>query len=440
MKIAFVQPANNQKSGKWKAQGVYRTPTNLAILASYVRENGYDPKIYDFDLESGNSIENARTIMSDNPDVIGFTCLTPRFPLVVEIANECKKIKSNVVTVVGGSHVNGQPKHVVKYPSIDYAILGEGEEALLDLLNHIEEGKDVSNLPNLAFEKDGNCIVNPKRPYIEDLNTLPFPAWDLLNLDYYTDPAFFNGPHLGILSGRGCPFNCNFCASKVVWGRNTRVRSAISLADEIEIAIKEYNIREFMFYDDTFTINKNMVRLFHDEIVKRKMDIRFYAQVRVDTIDYELVTTLKKSGCFAVAIGVESGNDQILKNIHKNLNKEQIRKACKDLKRANMPFLASYIIGHPGDTHETIKATIDFADEIDADQSKFLIATPYPGTELYNLAVSKGVLKEEGAESLGDHTYFQHVAANLSEVSDEELLKYQQLAFDNYDLKKSPLV
>jgi len=124
----------------------------------------------------------------------------------------------------------------------------------------------------------------------------------------------------------------------------------------------------------------------------------------------------------------------------KNLTKDQIRAGCKVLKKAKMPFLASYIIGHPGDTHETIRQTLDFANELDADQSKFLIATPYPGTRFFQMSVERGILPKEGAKNLGDHTYFQHVAANLSQVSDEDLLAYQQQAFDDYDQRKRPLV
>jgi radical SAM superfamily enzyme YgiQ (UPF0313 family) len=195
-----------------------------------------------------------------------------------------------------------------------------------------------------------------------------------------------------------------------------------------------------MFYDDTFTMSKKRIIEFCDLIDRKGLNIRFYAQARVDTIDVELAVRLKKSGCFAVAIGVESGDDHILGKMGKQVTKQQIREGCESLKKAGMPFLASYIIGHPGDTHETIQATIGFADELDADQAKFLIATPYPGTKLFDMAVNAGLLSENGAENLGDHTYFQHVAANLSCVSDDDLLRYQQKAFDDYDERKRPIV
>ncbi len=440
MRITLVQPPNMQRKGKWKSQKVCRTPTNLALLAAYVRRYGHEPRIVDLDIEGGTLEEIARLILANDPQVIGVTCLTPRFPITLDIIAECKGLHPGVKAVIGGPHVTGLPQYVLQDPVIDYGVVGEGEETFRELLDHLAVGKPVESIANLIHRRNGAVQINPVRPFITDLDALPLPAWDLLKLDYYVDPAFYQGPHLGLMSARGCPFDCYFCASRVVWGRRVRYRSPANMITEIEEAINKYQISEFMFYDDTFTLNRNRILTFCDAVSERRLDIRFYAQVRVDTIDLETAQKLKAAGCFAVAIGVESGNDHILKSMGKKLTKDQIRTGCRVLKEAHMPFLASYIIGHPGDTHETIRQTIDFANELDADQSKFLIATPYPGTRFFDLAVERGIIPPEGAADLGDHTYFQHVAANLSEVSDADLLAYQQQAFDDYDHRKRPLV
>jgi anaerobic magnesium-protoporphyrin IX monomethyl ester cyclase len=440
MRITLVQPPNIQRRGKWEMQKVCRTPTNLALLAAYVRQNGHEPKIVDLDIEGGNLEEIAHLILFNDPQVVGITCLTPRFPITMDIAAECKRLKPDVIVVVGGPHVTGLPKYILKNRVIDYAVIGEGEEAFLELLNCLADGWPVEGLANLIHRSGEAQKINPVRPFIADIDALPFPAWDLLKLDHYLDPVFYKGPHLGLMSARGCPYNCYFCGSRVVWGRRTRYRSPANMLAEIEEAIGKYNIREFMFYDDTFTLQRNRILEFCEAVIARHLDIRFYAQIRVDTIDVEIAKKLKAAGCFAVAIGVESGNEAILKTMGKNLTKDQIRAGCNVLKAAEMPFLASYIIGHPGDTHETIQQTIDFANELDADQSKFLIATPYPGTRFFDMAVARGIISDEGAGDLGDHTYFQHVAANLSKVSDADLLAYQQKAFDDYDQRKRPLV
>jgi radical SAM superfamily enzyme YgiQ (UPF0313 family) len=429
-----------QRKGKWKMQKVCRTPTNLALLAAYIRMHGHEPKIVDLDIQGGTLEEIARLILANDPQVVGITCLTPRFPITLDIATECKRLNPDVIIVVGGPHVTGLPRFILKSPVIDYAVVGEGEEAFLELINNLAADRPVEQVANLICRDDGAVKINSVRPLITNLDKLPFPAWDLLMLDRYVDPAFYEGPHLGLMSGRGCPYECYFCASRVVWGRRVRYHSPANMIAEIEEAIGKYHIREFMFYDDTFTLHRKNIVQFCEGVIARHLDIRFYAQVRVDTIDVEIVQKLKAAGCFAVAIGVESGNEAILKTMGKRLTKDQIRAGCKALKAAKMPFLASYIIGHPGDTHETIRQTLDFANELDADQSKFLISTPYPGTRFFDMAVERGIISEEGAEDLGDHTYFQHVAANLSAVSDEDLLAYQQQAFDDYDQRKRPLV
>jgi anaerobic magnesium-protoporphyrin IX monomethyl ester cyclase len=440
MRVTLIQPPNMQRTGKWKSQKVCRTPTNLALLASFIRQSGHVPRIVDLDIEGGTLEEIARLILANDPQVIGLTCLTPRFPITMDIAAECKRLNPGVIVVIGGPHVTGLPEYVLEGTVVDYGVIGEGEQVFLELIDNLAAGRPVESVANLIYRQKDTVKINPVRPFIADLDRLPFPTWDLLKLDNYVDPAFFKGPHLGLMSARGCPFDCYFCASCVVWGRRVRYRSPANMMAEIEEAIHTYGIREFMFYDDTFTLNRNRVTEFCDAVINRRLDIRFYAQVRVDTIDVEIAQKLKAAGCFAVAIGVESGNEQLLKAMGKNLTKEQIREGCKVLKQAKMPFLASYIIGHPGDTHETIRETLDFANELDADQSKFLIATPYPGTRFFQMSVERGILPKEGAKNLGDHTYFQHVAANLSQVSDEDLLAYQQQAFDDYDKRKRPLV
>jgi radical SAM superfamily enzyme YgiQ (UPF0313 family) len=238
------------------------------------------------------------------------------------------------------------------------------------------------------------------------------------------------------MTGRGCPYDCIFCASKVTWGKKVRLRSAGNVVSEIEELINKFKINEFMFYDDTFTINRARAAEICDMILLKGLKIRFYAQSRADTIDLELAKKMKKAGCIGVAIGVESGNEKILKEIGKCETKDQFRKAARVFKDADMPCVSSYVIGLPGDTRETIQETIDFANELDTDQAKFMIATPYPGTKLYEIAVQKKLLKSADIEDMGDFTYYQHVAANFSCVSDQELMEFQRKAYDDYDKRK----
>jgi len=435
MRIALVNPPNIEHTG------TFRPPINLAMLAAYVRQHGHDVRIHDFEIngkDDGQALANI--LMKDKPDIIGLSCLTPRYPIVVKTAKACKAISNKVITLLGGPHVAGDPEAVFYDPAIDYAIIGEGEDALADFLDYTQAGRDVSSIPNLAFRQGNSITVNPPRPFIKDLDALPFPAWDLLDIKAYVDPVMFKSNYMGIISARGCAWDCIFCASKVVWKRIVRMRSAENLLKEIRILTSKYGIFEFMFYDDTFSIDRNRTLKICDLIKQEHLKIRFYVSLRADTIDQEIAEALKHAGCLVVFLGVESGDDDILRMTGKGITKTQICQAVKVLKAADLPVLASFILGHPGDTHRTIQATIDFAKELNTEQVRFLIAVPYPGTRLYDLALKKGVLAKPDPMKLGDYSYYQHVAVNFSEVSDKELMQYQKRAYEEYDLIKRPIV
>ena len=384
-KVVFVRPPNLQKTGQWKKQGVIRCPLNLAMLASYIRDKGaYDCSIVDFEITPVSTYaEMAIHILKEHPKYVCMTTLTPRFPTVVYISQEIKKRKPDVQIIVGGPHVSGSPESLI-LGGISYGITGEGEEALLELLTYLEEGKDCSFLRNLVFrESTGKIKINPRRPFIKNLDALPFPAWDLMEIDKYVDPANYEGPHMAVFTGRGCPFNCKFCASSATWKRKYRVRSVESVIDEIRYIVNVLKVHNIMFWDDTVAVHRKRLFEICDRLVKEKLNINYVVQTRAEDVDEEIVYVLKNSGCSHLHIGVESGNEKILKETGKELTKAQIRKAVQIMKVANMPCIASYIIGLPGDTHETIQETIDFAFELDAYQSKFMILCVFPGTAYY---------------------------------------------------------
>ncbi|MBN2406674.1 MAG: radical SAM protein [Elusimicrobia bacterium] len=435
MRISLVNPPNIEHTG------TFRPPINLAGLAAYVRERGHEPKIYDLEAERIDDVKQiAELLMKDNTPVIGFTCLTPRYPVIANIAAACKNIDSKVIILLGGPHVSGAVESVFDDSSIDYAVVGEGEEPLEDFLDYLEEGRDVTAIPNLAYRLNGRIVVNPRRPFIKDLDSLPFPAWDLLPLSLYdNDEVMFNSHYMGINSARGCAWDCNFCASRVIWNGKVRFRSAENLVKEIKTLVEDYNISEFMFYDDTFTVNRKRALKVCELIKKEGLKIRFYVSLRADTIDREIAAALKEAGCLVVYIGVESGNEDILRSTGKGIKKEQLRSTVSMLKDIGMPVYTSFIIGHPGDTHETIRETIEFAKELDSEQAKFLIAVPYPGTHLYDLALKKGFLGGSHASEFFYYSCYQHVAVNLSAVSDEDLMAYQKKAYEEYDLRKRSL-
>ncbi|KPK42867.1 MAG: hypothetical protein AMJ78_00965 [Omnitrophica WOR_2 bacterium SM23_29] len=439
MRVVFVQPPNLQRSGDWKKMRVSRPPINIALLAAYIGQFGCESFIYDFDWFEGTVEDMAKLILSKNPDVVGFTCLTPRMRITLFIAAKIKELNPNVKIIIGGAHVNAAKERSLYSKDIDYAIYGESEQALIELLRAIETNGDLKYIQNLIYRDDNKVIMNPARSFIQNLDELPFPAWELLNLQEYRDHSTFDGIHMGVMTSRGCPWDCIFCSSGVVWGHKVRFRSVESVIKELEQIVHNLGITNIMFYDDTFTVNKPRFLKICNEATKRKLNLKYYCQLRVDTIDEEVADALAESGCIAAALGVESGDEEILKVLKKGIEKGQIYKAVKALKSAEVPILASYIIGSPGETHESIQRTFEFAKELDTDQTKFMICTPFPGTELFGMAVEKGLLTDDlSPDQCAEVTYYQHVTANLSKVSNEDLLHYQRLAYNMFEQK--PLV
>lgn len=437
-KVVFVRPPNFQKSGHWKKQGVIRSPLNLSLLASYVRQNGsYDCFLLDFEVTCAETVgQMARAILEKSPKYVCFTTLTPRFPTVAKISLEIKKLDKNVIIIVGGPHVTGAPG-VSLLDGIDYGIIGEGEEALLELLNQLEKPDyQISHMRNLVYRSGSSVQVNEARPFIKDLNALPYPAWDLMAIDEYQDPTYFDGPHLAIYSGRGCPYDCSFCASAVTWKRNLRLRSVENVMGEIHQIVDVLKVHNFMFWDDTFAVDEKRAFEICSQMIKDRLTVGYTVQLRADSVTERLVDILKRSGCRFAAIGVESGNEEMLVRIGKRETKDQFRQAVRIMEKARLPSIASYIIGLPGDTRETIHETIDFAFELNADQSKFMILAPYPGTKVYDLASQAGLVDPWSFEQMEATNYYDSVAINLSEVSNDELLKFQDEAYARFDQSK----
>lgn len=436
-KMLFVRAPNLYKSEGWKKQGVLRTPTNLAMLASYIRELGnFNVELLDLELFPTNNVDDMiKEILSKEAKYIGFSTLSPRYPTILKMCWKIKKTNPNAVIIVGGPHISGNPNDC-KYEGVDYGIVGEGEEALLELLNALESNSDITNIKNLVYKKDGQVITNPRRPVIEDLDTLPLPAWDLIDIKEYRDPPYFGDePHAGVFTSRGCPFDCTFCASKVTWGRRVRFRSIENIMKEFTLLATKYGVKNMHFYDDQFAIRAARAIELVTAMQKANLGFKYYVQIRADSITPELAKALKETGCVGTAMGVETGNEEMLKSIRKKETKDQIRNAVKLLKQEGVPILTSYIIGLPGDTHETIQETLNFARELDTNQMKFMLLTPVPGTDVYNLAVERGLLDPNDLEQMEKTTFYDSSATNLSNVSVQDLIHYQDIAYKELDLK-----
>ena len=238
-----------------------------------------------------------------------------------------------------------------------------------------------------------------------------------------------------IITSRGCPYNCIHCISKLIWKRKVRYRSVTNLVDEIEECVKRYDIREFNFYDDTFTLNKKRVVEVCREIRKRNLKIAWICFGRVNLIDKEMVLEMKKAGCRKISFGLESGSQKILDLMRKNATLEMVRKAVKIVKGVGLEVHASFMLGNVGETGETIRETINFAKELDLDNATFFITAPFPGTDLYNIAKEKGYINENTKwEDFAPITKSPPILCQ-GNLTKEELIKWQKRAFNEFYLR-----
>jgi radical SAM superfamily enzyme YgiQ (UPF0313 family) len=409
----------------------------LNYIAGVLSKNGYEVKIYNADYESSENYADQReifesydnykkiltnlnhplwlevkeTIESFSPDIIGITMLTGTYKSAENIGRIAKESDEDIAVVVGGTHPTVLPEETIKNEYFDYVVRGEGEYTFLDFVN----GLRIEDIHGLTYvNKRGEIVNNPDREFIEDIDSLPFSRRDLyLNDTCYMDYGY-------IMTGRGCPFECTFCASKKVWKGHVRFRSPENVVEEVKHVHDKYGTKLFYFVDDTFTLNKKRTKKICELLVENDLDISWICDTRVDTIDEELLRLMKKSGCVRVKIGVESGSERILKKVKKKITKKQIRDSVARIKKVGIDLTIYLMIGFPTETEEEMRETLDFARELEPTYYSLSILAPYPGTEIYDDVIRSGVtLPKEHWE------YFFHQSKDmvLTDNIDENLIE-----------------
>jgi radical SAM superfamily enzyme YgiQ (UPF0313 family) len=357
----------------------------LGYLSSYLREHGVRTRIVDGLLEDLSTDELAARC--EPFEVVGVNCLSDYFPEVIELTRELKRRGKTVI--VGGPHASGAPGPTLERSGADFVVVGEGEVTLHELLVALAEGGDPAAVPGVAAASDGGASLR-ERPFVADLDSLPFPDWAAMHPHRYRHAphgAFVKRfPVAPIVSSRGCPYECTFCASPRLWRRSIRFRSPGNVVDEIDHLVRRFGVREIHFEDDNLTVKRRHVEGICELLLSRGIDVSWAAPngVRVDTLDVELLTLMKRSGCYFLAFGVESGNQEILDRIKKGTDLETIRRAIEAARSVGIQTQAFNIFGLPGETAETIEQTIDFNIETGLDRAQFLLLDVLVGSELYD--------------------------------------------------------
>jgi anaerobic magnesium-protoporphyrin IX monomethyl ester cyclase len=387
MKFLFVIPKNNFAFFGYRGISPSFPHLGVAYLIAALQREGIEVKL--FDDSSGKTEEDLFDLIATfKPDLIGLTLFTLSRPFAYPLISKIKEM-TRIPVVIGGAHVSTIKTEALSETKADFAIKYEGEYPLLELVREIQNsGSDFSEIKNLIWRDGGRIIENPDRAYLTDLDSLPFPQFDLYDIKPH--PAY-GEKIVPLITSRGCPFRCNFCSVKLYMGRGFRKRSPENVFREIKYQY-EKGYRQFDFNDDCFTLDKKRSEAVLDLIINSGLKIRFqfYNGLRVDTVDPGILKKLKQAGCFYISYGCESGNEEILKNIQKAVTLQEVRQATAWTKAAGIACSVNFIIGHKGETYQTAMDSVRFARSIPVNFVNFYNLIPYPGTEAFEWAKEHG--------------------------------------------------
>lgn len=393
MKILLINPPTtfSQIYGDWDLSELdtYSPPLGILYLAGYLRENNHKPHVLDLEALKWDFDHLLEVTSQINPDLIGITSMTINFMNAQRIAGIFKDRFSSVPIILGGAHLTATPKEtMLKSPMFDFGIYGEGEISFLEFVEKCTAKEPITNIKGLVWRNEENkIIINEPRPYIEDLDILPFPAWDLLDNFPESYPLSIleskRLPAASIMTSRGCPFHCTFCDNKI-FGTKVRHFSADYTIRMINHLIGTYGIKDLMILDDNFLLNRRKLFEICDTIIGDKLDLTWYCMGHANTMTEDRLRKIKEAGCWFIELGIESGNDEMLKRIRKNTTKAEIAEAVGLAKKIGLKTKGNFIFGFPGDTEKTIEESAKFAIEINIDffQQNFL--TVWPGCEIYS--------------------------------------------------------
>jgi radical SAM superfamily enzyme YgiQ (UPF0313 family) len=380
MKVLLIQPSETDRA---------MIHLGLGYLAAALEKRGDTVKVLDVGVAGGSERNLLQNIESYNPEVVGITAQTASYSKALRISRLVKKWNHTCPVIFGGPHASILTEEVLKEPTVDIVVRGEGDATIVELMNCLEAGDPLAGVRGISFKQNGGIYHNETQPFVENMDALPFPAWHLFDMDRYL--ARMKGRKVApVLSSRGCPFGCIFCYRGPAAGKTFRARSPEKIIEEIRLLQGRYGIGDILFVDDIFTLNQKRAERICDLIIESGLDISWRCQTRADCLNLDLLHKMKASNCIDISMGIESGNTQILAATGKKITKEKIREAFRLIKEVGISTSSSFIIGLPGDTVETVKETIEFAKELNSNYAIFYAAIPYPGTELARQVVESG--------------------------------------------------
>jgi len=435
-KILLIQPPIYRE--EYCARGSSHTisvlpPLGLSYIASYLIQHGHECEIIDgmaIPWKIEDIVEKTFSF-----DIAGITSVSTLASRANQLIKSIKERNNKIPIIFGGPHATVLPE-VCLEKGADYVVSGEGEITMLELVNTLEAGKDINEVKGIAFLRDGKLIKTPGRDLIENLDTLPLPARDLLPMNLYrsSQARSKRQPSHSLLTSRGCPGTCSFC-NKRVFGTGVRYFGPDRILEEFFLLRDKYGAQDIAIWDDNFVTNHNIVHTLCDELIKKKFDKTWSVEARIDHVDRELLKHLKAAGCDFIAYGIESGSQAVLDRMNKKINLEQIRDAIKTTKETAISIRGYFMMGMPFETLEDMEKTIKFAIELNIDVASFTLFIPLPGTLEYRRAKETGIFVDPEYYLHNVYPEFNFPDAPLyipEGISEKELLRKHKSAYDRY--------
>lgn len=443
-------------------------PLGLMYLAAYLKKFGLTSKILElgvFEIEKALILKDrVRFGLSDKkiisllkkekPKIVGITCMySVYYRDVMEIAATIKKFNRKIKVVIGGNHASSYFKFILKDKNIDFVVIGEGEQTFLELCRALlTKKKNFRQIKGLAFNQKGKVIRTLPREMIANLDDIPFPARELIAFKKYLakesdTPYSMRYPSAGLVTSRGCPGNCVYCTVKAVWGRTWRGRSPQNVVDEIEMLVEKYGIREVAFLDDSASVNKKRWQTICDEIMKRKVNIKWTTPNGIAhwTLDKATLKKMSQAGCYRVTFGIESGHPQTRQFLGKPYPLSQAKKMIETANRLGLWTICTNIIGFPYEKMNSIKKTIEFAKKSGTDFATFYLLIPQPTSDVYQYFRKEGLLnfdrffedlKVDGEEFERINYILNETGADTKYFKKEELREIQKKAYREFILDR----
>lgn len=404
-----------QKEGVWTTTW---PPISLTQTAAILRQHGHDVRVNDCSVEGIGLPKLERILKEHPPRLLVMNTSTPTLNFDMTLPPLIKKILPGTTIAAFGIHAGSLPDETLRMADeLDFIVRGEPELTIAELADTLERKADFSNVSGLSFRRNGALVHVPDRAFIKDLNEMPYPAWDLVNLDNYKLP-FSGRRFLMVTTARGCPYDCIYCVAQSYYGRKIRMRKPERIVDELEILRDQYGINDFFFWSESFTIVKAAIKELCREIMRRGLNVRWVCNSRVDNVDLELLELMKEAGCWMISYGIESGEQAILDTIKKDITVEQVQNAIRMTRQVGFQIAGHFVLGLPGETRVTMRKTYDFACSLDLDYAQFYCASPWPGSEFYRLAKSQGWLASQNWDDYEqDHSVTNYPGLSANEIT-----------------------